>query len=101
MTNISKNAELQQSCITAVISRFSISDTLDLIKNQTGLDLELCDYFTGIKEMNGRKYFNVILNQRTSESAEYDLLKRFADKYNLISIEPNGLRRVSVFQNGL
>ena len=78
MTNILKNAELQQSCITAVISRFSISDTLDLIKDQTGLG-----------------------NQRTSESVEYDLLKRFADKYNLISIEPNGLRRVSVFQNGL
>ena len=101
MPNTSKEKQVPQCVQTSVISRFSISDTLNLIKDQTGLDLELCDYFTGINEMNGRKYFNVILNQRTSESAEYVLLKRFADKYNLISIEPNGLRRVSVFQNGL
>jgi len=88
-------------CQTPVISRFSIPETLELIKEQTGLRLELCDYFTGIKEHNGRKYFNVILSQRTSESKEYDTLKRFADKYKLISVEPNGLKRVSVFQNGL
>lgn len=84
-----------------VISRFSISDTLDLIKEQTGLELDLCDYFTGIKEHNGRKYFNVILSQRTSESKEYVIIKRFADKYKLISVEPNGLKRVAVFQNFL
>ena len=86
---------------TSVISRFSISDTLDLIKDQTGLDLELCDYFTGIKEHNFRKYFNVILSQRTSESREYYTLKRFADKYKVISVEPNGLKRAAIFQNGL
>ena len=86
---------------TSVISRFSIPETLELIKEQTGLELGLCDCFTGIKEHNGKKYFNVILSQRTSESKDYDLLKRFADKYKLISIEPNGLKRVAVFQNGL
>ena len=80
---------------------FSIPETLELIKEQTGLNLELCDYFTGIKEHNKRKYFNVILPQRTSESKEYGILKRFADKYKLISVEPNGLKRVAVFQNGL
>ena len=83
--------------IASVISRFSIFDTLDLIKKQIGLELELCDYFTGIKEHNGRKYFNVILSQRTSESKEYDKLKRFAEQYKIISVEPNGLRRVAVF----
>jgi hypothetical protein len=88
-------------CQAPVISRFSIPETLELIKEQTGLKLELCDYFTGIKEHNKRKYFNVILPQRTSESKEYDILKRFADKYKLISVEPNGLKRVAVFQNGL
>ena len=88
-------------CKAPAISRFSISETLEMIKEQTGLELELCDYFTGIKEHNGRKYFNVILSQRTSESKEYDTLKRFADKYKLISVEPNGLKRVAVFQNGL
>jgi uncharacterized protein YebE (UPF0316 family) len=78
-----------------------IYNVLDLIKEQTGLELELCDYFTGIREHNGRKYFNVILSQRTSESKEYDKLKRFADQYKIISVEPNGLRRVSIFLNGL
>ena len=100
----STNVDLAQKpsfCQTPVISRFSIPETLELIKEQTGLELDLCDYFTGIKEHNGRKYFNVILSQRTSESKDYDLLKRFADKYKLISVEPNGLKRVAVFQNGL
>ena len=78
-----------------------ISETLALIKDQTGLDLELCDYFSGVKKHNGRKYFNVILAQKTSESAEYEVLKRFADKYNLISIEPNGVNRVAIFKNVL
>lgn len=71
-----------------------IDQTLKLIKEQTGLNLILCDYFTGIKE---HKYFNVILNQRISESKEYDLLKRFADKYKLISVEPNGLKRIAIY----
>ena len=74
-----------------------IQKTLKLIKEQTGLDLKLCPDFTGIKEHNGRKYFNVILSQRTSESKEYDKLKRFADKYKLILVEPNGLTRVAIF----
>ena len=97
----STNVDLAQQhsfCQTPVISRFSIPETLELIKEQTGLELELCDYFTGIKEHNSRKYFNVILSQRTSESKEYDVLKRFADKYKLISVIPNGLKRVAVFQ---
>ena len=92
-----KNTKLKNK---ALLSRFSIHETLQLIKDQTGLRLELCDYFTGIKEHNGRKYFNVLLSQRTSESKEYDILKRFADKYKLISVEPNGLNRVAVL-NGL
>jgi hypothetical protein len=80
-------------------SLISIHETLELIKNQTGLELELCDNFTGLKEHKGRKYFNVSLPQRTSESKEYDTLKRFASKYKSISVEPNGLKRVAVFQN--
>jgi hypothetical protein len=104
MSNRNTKLDLVQKpsyCQTPVISRFSIFDTLDLIKKQIGLELELCDYFTGIKEHNGRKYFNVILSQRTSESKEYDKLKRFAEQYKIISVEPNGLRRVAVFLNGI
>ena len=88
-------------CQTPVISRFSIPEILELIKEQTGLELELCDYFTGVKKHKGRKYFNVILSQRTSESKEYEELERFADKYKLISVEPNGVNRVAIFQNDL
>lgn len=77
---------------------FSISDTLELIKKQTGLELDLSDNFEGIKKRNGKKYFNVVLPQRISESREYDILKRFADKYKLISVEPNGFKQVAIFQ---
>jgi hypothetical protein len=78
---------------------FSIPETLELIKKNTGLDLKLCNYFTGIKEHNKKKYFNIILTQKTSESKECQILKRFADKYKLISLEPNGLNRISIFEN--
>lgn len=37
MTEISKNAELQQSCITAVITRFSGDERLKLQKHFTSL----------------------------------------------------------------
>jgi len=78
-----------------------IIKTLELIKEQTGLCLKLCDYFTGINEHNGIKYFNVILEKKTSESKDYDLLKGFSQKYKTISVEPNGLNRVSVYINFL
>ncbi len=81
------------------VSSFSIEETLELIEAQTGLKLQLCDYFTGVRNHNGRKFFNVILQERVSESIEFDILKRFADKYKLISVKPNGVKRVGIFQN--
>lgn len=78
---------------------FSILEILELIKQQIGLELNLCEHFTGIKEHNSKKYFNVILSERVSESKEYDLLIRFAKKYRIISVEPNGLNRVAISQN--
>lgn len=74
-----------------------ISKTLNLIKEQIGLDLKLDDYFTGLKKHNGEIYFNVDLGERVSESSKFDKLKRFADKYNLIRVEPNGVNKVSIF----
>jgi hypothetical protein len=74
-----------------------IKKTLSLIKEQIGLDLSLCNYFTGIKEYNGERYFNITLSQRTSESKDFEKLKRFAEQYKLIRIEPNGLKRIAVF----
>jgi hypothetical protein len=76
---------------------FLISETLNVIEKQTGLKLKLCDYFTGLRTNNGRKFFNVILEKRTSESADYETLQRFADKYKVISIEPNGANRVAIY----
>jgi hypothetical protein len=74
-----------------------IQKTLKLIKEQTGLSLELCPDFTGIKQDKGKKYFNVVLKERTSQSKEFDKLEKFAKKHKLIDIEPNGLRRVAIF----
>ena len=74
-----------------------IGETLRLIKKQTGLDLQLCDYFTGIRKCNAVYYFNVILDKRTSESEDYAKLERFSSKYKTIRVEPNGVCRVAIF----
>ena len=74
-----------------------IQKTLQLIKDNTGLVLTLCDYFTGIKESPKGKYFNIILNDKTCESLDYVSLQRFSEKYGLIRIEPNGVKRVAIF----
>jgi len=76
-----------------------IKETLNQIKEQTGLKLTLCSHFKGVREHNGKKYFNIVLNQRTSESKAYSILQKFSNKYNIIKIEPNGLKRVSIFIN--
>lgn len=74
-----------------------INETLILIEEQSGLRLELCDYFTGIRYFNDKPYFNVVLKKRISESLEYDILKRWCNKYKNLQIENNGLKRVAVF----
>lgn len=74
-----------------------IQKVLDFIKSQIGLKLTPDSDFSGIKMHNGKKYFNVILNQRTSESDEFNLLDRFAKKGKLLKVEPNGLDRVAIF----
>ncbi|MBQ0138464.1 MAG: hypothetical protein KBT36_04135, partial [Kurthia sp.] len=70
-----------------------ITKTLTEIKNQIGLDLKPCDHFTGVREFNGKKYFNIMLETRVSESLQYQKLLSFG-KYKL---EPNGFERVSIF----
>ena len=72
-----------------------IQETLMLIKNHTGLSLQLCDYFTGLQTGN---YFNVILKDPIYESSEHNTLERFADKYGLIKVEPNGYKRLAIFK---
>jgi len=60
-----------------------------LIKDQIGLDLQLSD-------VKGKGFFNVNLSHNVF-SDDYNKLKRFADKYNLIRIQPNGNNRVAIF----
>ena len=76
-----------------------ITKILEMIKNQIGLHLDLCDYFTGINNFNGKKYFNVLLKERTSESNDYNKLLRFSKVYKTIDIEPNGVNRVAIIIN--
>lgn len=74
-----------------------IEKTLLLIKEQTGLNLSLCTHFTGLNKHQGKRYFNIILENRTCESDVYKILERFSHKTNLIGIEPNGVDRVAIF----
>ena len=76
------------------------SEVLAYIKDQIGISLELCDYFTEIKDFNGKPYFNVILNDRVSESRQFAKLERLAIQSNVISeIQPNGVCRVAIVCN--
>jgi hypothetical protein len=74
-----------------------INKTLTLIEKQTGLRLELCDHFTGLRYFNDKPYFNVILKERISESLEYNKLKNWCAKYKRLKIENNGLKRIAIF----
>lgn len=75
-----------------------IIKTLKFIEEQIGLKLELCDYFTGVQVSGEKKYFNVILNDRTSESQDYvKLVKLSKKRNNNLSVEPNGLKRVAIY----
>lgn len=74
-----------------------IKETLKHIEEQVGLKLTLCKHFSGVKEFNNQKYFNIVLNDHISESKVFDRLKNFADKYKTIKIEQNGWKRVAVF----
>ena len=73
-----------------------IGQTLTLIEQQTGLRLDLCDHFIGVRFFNDKPYFNVVLKDKISESFAYNKLKWWSDKYR-IQIENNGLKRIAVF----
>lgn len=76
-----------------------INKTLQLIEEQIGLRLTLCDYFTGLRKHRGKVYFNVIVKDRLYMSKEFAQLERFAFDKNLISVEPNGLNRIAIYLN--
>lgn len=74
-----------------------ISDTLKLIKEQTGLELELCDYFTGLNEHCGKQYFNIITNEPVFASKTYNTLIRLSENGIISKVEPNGAYRLAIF----
>ena len=74
-----------------------ITQTLTLIEQQTGLRLHLCDHFTGVRHFNNKPYFNIVLKEKISESLDYNKLKMWSEKYKILQIENNGLKRIAVF----
>lgn len=74
-----------------------IDKTLELIKDQLGIYLKPCDHFAGIREHNGKKYFNALLFEPVCESKDFESLKRFSEEYKVFSVEPNGYMRISIF----
>ena len=77
-----------------------IADVISGIKDFCGVDLTLCDYFGGVRELGDTKrlYFNVLLTERCeSSSHEYNRLQKLVKKGFFKSIEPNGINRVSIF----
>jgi len=74
-----------------------ITKTLELIKQQTGLELQLCDYFTGVHKSAKGEYFNIILKDPICQSRDHTILERFAEKHRLIQVEPNGYKRLAIF----
>lgn len=76
----------------------TINELLNHIKTQIGVDLVECECFSGVREMNGQKYVNLLLPNRTSESLEFTALQRLCKFSSVIRlVEPNGLNRVAAF----
>lgn len=66
---------------------------VDTIHKLTGVVVSECDHFAGIKEFGGKKGFNVLFNDRLSESKDYNLVLSMCEKSNLFKIHQNGLKR--------
>lgn len=75
-----------------------ISGKLRLIKKFCGLSLKPCDYFTGIRRLVDRKYFNCMLRERCDAYyKELQAIERLVQKGIISHVEPNGLNRIAVF----
>lgn len=70
-----------------------INDKLAFIEDQTGLKLDLCNYFAGVQFFNKRPYFNIVLKDNLCESSHYAKL----EKCPHVEVLSNGLKRVAVF----
>ena len=76
-----------------------IKEVLRMIEEQTGVCLDLCNDFPGVHFFKGRPYFNVMIQDRLSESTEYKKMQSFTLMHPGLKIEPNGLKRIAIFLN--
>lgn len=76
-----------------------INKMLKYIKKETGLDLKLDTYFTGIEKFKGMQYFNVDLEEPANAFSEKLLaLEELAKKSNTIKkVAKQGISRVAIF----
>ena len=65
------------------------------VKKEINIKLKLDEYFTKIKKLKGKFYFNVEFNDRLNSSDEYMNLKKLSKK-GKFEVEPNGTKRASL-----
>ena len=74
-----------------------ISDKISEIKKFSGVELVADDYFKGIYEANGKKYFNVEIKDRVSESNIISKLQGAIKSKVISKVEPNGVKRLAIY----
>lgn len=75
-----------------------IQEVLESIRAKTGLELTPDDCFTGVQTHKGKRYFNVMFEERLDYSSwRMKVLFSFASKYKTIEIESCGVSRLSIF----
>jgi hypothetical protein len=78
------------------LNGLNATQVIEFLNIQTGLNLTPDDHFSGIRYQGTRKYANVLLQERVTESQTFLALESFANTF-LDGVEPNGLYRVAVF----
>lgn len=74
-----------------------VMQTLQTIQEQTGVILTHCPDFPKLRTRGGVRFFNAVLQQRTTESNDMRKLEVYAKKYGTIRVSPNGLYRVAIY----
>lgn len=75
-----------------------IKNTLEEIKKYIGLELSHCTDLPELYELDGNKYFNIVLDAPVFCSQEYDKLLRISGNNKIITkVEPNGNKRLAIF----
>jgi hypothetical protein len=65
--------------------------------HENGINVQEDPHFTGVREHQGRPYFNVDLGERCGSSPKFDQLETLASKEGKFTVEPSGLERAAIF----